>query len=158
MPRFEFELTVAAPVERVFDLARSIDLHVVSTEGTNERPVAGVTTGLIGLGESVTWQATHFGVAQRLTSRITAFERPSHFRDEMVRGAFSGFEHDHFFEATEDGTCMREVFNYRTPLGPLGRLADRLFLRSYMERFLLRRAEVLKDVAESDDWQRYLRE
>ena len=120
--------------------------------------MAGVTAGLIGLGESVTWRATHFGISQRLTSKITAFERPSHFRDEMVQGAFSGFEHDHFFDAAGDGTFMREVFDYRAPLGPLGSLADRIFLKSYMEGFLLRRSKIVKAVAESDDWRSFLRE
>ena len=156
MPRIEFELTVFAPSERVFDLARSIDLHVASTVGTDERAIGGVTSGLIGLGEEVTWEARHLGVKQRLTSKITAFDRPRHFHDEMVRGAFASFSHDHFFEPDGDATRMREVFDYQSPLGLLGSAADRLFLKSYMERFLVRRAEVIKGVAESDEWTKFL--
>ena len=94
---------VAAPVEVCFDLARSIDLHVVTTGDSEERAVAGVTNGLIGMDEEVTWSAKHFGVRQRLTSRITAFDRPRRFRDSLVRGAFARFDHDHIFEPTDTG-------------------------------------------------------
>ena len=98
MPVLELTTLVAAPVERVFDLSRSIDLHTASTAATGERAVAGVTSGLIGPGEEVTWRARHFGVWQSLTSRIVIFDRPRHFRDSMVRGAFRRFDHDHRFE------------------------------------------------------------
>ena len=147
---------VAAPAEVCFDLARSIDLHVVTTGDSGERAVAGVTHGLIGMGEEVTWSAKHFGVRQRLTSRITAFERPRRFRDSLVRGAFARFDHDHIFEPTETGTRMIDVFDYNAPLGPLGRFAEALFLDRYMRRLLVGRGAGVKRVAESGDWQRYL--
>jgi hypothetical protein len=72
MPVIDLELFVHAPAERVFDLSRSVDVHVASTSRTGERAVAGVTTGLLVLGDVVTWEATHFGVRQRLTSQIVA--------------------------------------------------------------------------------------
>lgn len=156
MGTLRFELYVEAPPERCFDLSRSIDLHVHSTAGTGEEAVGGVTHGLIGPGEEVTWRARHLGVRQHLTSRITRFDRPAHFRDSMVRGAFARFDHDHFFVPSGTGTLVREVFDYRAPLGPLGRLAEALFLDRYMRRFLLRRARVVKEVAESDQWRRFL--
>jgi ligand-binding SRPBCC domain-containing protein len=87
-----------APIERCFDLSRSIDLHMASTTRTGEKAIAGKTSGLIGLDEQVTWRAKHFGVWQEFTSKITAFNRPHHFRDEMIRGAFRSFEHDHYFD------------------------------------------------------------
>lgn len=150
MPIIELRTVIDAPVERCFDLARDIDLHIESTAGTDERAVGGVTTGLIGLGEEVTWEAIHFGVRQRLTSRITRFARPSYFRDTMVRGAFRSFDHDHFFTIEENGaTLMRDVFDYRSPFGAAGRIADRLFLRRYMERLLTERARVIQRAAET---------
>ncbi len=88
MPLIKIELTVNAPVERVFDLARCIDLHEATMTKHNEKAIGGVTKGLIGMGECVTWEATHFGIEQNLTSKITVFERPKHFRDSMVKGAF----------------------------------------------------------------------
>ncbi|MEM7245755.1 MAG: SRPBCC family protein [Acidobacteriota bacterium] len=156
MPIIELSLQVRAPIERVFDLSRSVDLHVVSTAATRERPVAGVTSGLMELDDTVTWEATHFGVRQRLTSVITACERPRHFSDAMVSGAFRRFDHDHFFEEADGITMVRERFDYDAPLGPLGWLAEWLFLTAYMRRFLIRRGEVIRQVAESDEWMRYL--
>lgn len=156
MPVLELETFLAAPVERVFDLSRSIDLHVDSTAATGERAVAGVTSGLIGLGEEVTWRSRHLGVWQSLTVRITAFDRPHHFTDTMLRGAFHFMEHDHHFAAVPGGTVMRDVFAYRSPLGPFGRLADVLFLERYMRGFLAERNRVIQAAAESEAWRRYL--
>jgi len=138
---------ISAPVEVCFDLARSIELHVASTPGTQERAVAGCTTGLIGLGEEVTWEATHFGIRQRLTSRISEYDPPRHFRDSMVRGAFRWFDHDHNFEQRGQLTVMTDRFDYESPLGWLGTLADRLFLTTYLRRLLQTRAGVLKAAA-----------
>ena len=156
----DLTVRVGAPRERVFDLARSIDAHVASTPGTDEHPVAkagGVTRGLMALGDRVTWRARHLGITQELTSRITMFDRPRHFRDSMVEGAFARFDHDHYFE--EDGanaTLVRDVFDFTSPLGPLGRLVDAMFLDRYMRRFIEQRARVLKDLAEGNDWARFL--
>lgn len=147
---------IRAPIERCFDLARSIDLHVVSQSRARERAVAGKTSGLIGPGEEVTWEARHLGVRQRLTSRIVAFDRPRHFRDSMVRGAFARFDHDHEFEARGEVTVMTDVFDFTSPLGPLGRLADWLLLDRYMRDLIAERAEVIRQAAESTDWRRFV--
>jgi ligand-binding SRPBCC domain-containing protein len=147
---------IAAPRERVFDLARSIDAHQQSTEGTHERAIAGVTRGLIGMGDEVTWEARHFRVKQRLTVRITRFERPSLFEDVMVSGAFKSMKHDHKFIEQPSGTLMVDRFEFQSPFGILGRLVDRLFLSGYMRRFLIARNEVLKNLAESEEWRKYV--
>ena len=156
MVEIESELFIAAPRERVFDLARSIDLHQRTLVHTNERAVGGRTSGLIGLGETVTWRARHLGVTQYLTSRISGFDRPRWFRDEMVRGAFAWMEHDHWFDEAEGGTVLRDRFRFAAPLGPLGRIAEALVLRRYMTRFLATRNAVLKRIAESGEWRRYV--
>jgi ligand-binding SRPBCC domain-containing protein len=143
------EIWIAAPIERCFDAARDLDLHVKSMTHTNERAVAGRTSGLIELGEEVTWRARHLGVTQHFTSKITAFDRPRHFRDEMQRGAFRSFVHDHFFEVEDDHTKMVDVLNFSAPLGILGRIAEKLFLRRYMTRLLTVRAQALKDAIEA---------
>lgn len=157
MPTIDLTRRVAAPPERCFDLARSIELHERSTAATGERAIAGVTQGLIGAGQTVTWRAQHFGVWQTLTSRISAFDRPHHFRDEQVRGAFAWFTHDHWF--TPDGaggTVMRDVFTFRAPLGVLGRVAERLVLTRYMRRFLETRLAIVAEAAEGEAWREYL--
>jgi len=156
MPVIELTTVIRAPREPVFDLARSIDAHQDSAGRTEERAVAGVTKGLIGMNGEVTWEARHFGVRQRLTVRITAFDRPRHFQDVMISGAFKSMAHDHTFAEDPEGTLMSDRFEFKSPLGILGALADWLFLASYMRRFLVRRNDVLKQLAESDDWGRYL--
>jgi ligand-binding SRPBCC domain-containing protein len=111
MPEIVLSTHIAASPEVVFDLSRSIDLHVESTAQTNERAVAGCTTGLIALGEEVTWEASHFGLRQQLSTRIVQFDRPHHFRDTMVSGVFRRFDHDHNFEATGQQTLMTDTFD-----------------------------------------------
>jgi ligand-binding SRPBCC domain-containing protein len=138
------EMWIDASPERCFDAARDLDLHLVSMQHTGERAVGGKTTGLIELHEEVTWRGRHFGVTQHFTSRITAFDRPRHFRDEMQRGAFRSFVHDHFFAAENGGTKMTDVLVFAAPLGVLGLLAEKLVLRRYMERLLTTRAKVIR--------------
>jgi ligand-binding SRPBCC domain-containing protein len=147
---------IRAPVERVFDLSRSVDLHMRSAGATGETATDGITSGLLELGQEVTLRGKHFGIWQNLTSRITMFSRPRHFRDSMVRGAFRRLDHDHFFEAQGDLTIMKDVFDFTSPFGILGRLADALFLESYMRRFIVERNNVIKKSAEGDDWKLYL--
>jgi len=156
MPVIKLETSFNAPIERVFDLARSIDLHAESMSGSQERAVGGVTSGLIDLGQTVTWEAVHFGIRQRLTSKITVCDRPRHLQDVMVSGAFAGFTHDHYFVETEDGTLMKDKFDFRSPLGPLGKIADVLFLKSYMTKLLSERNRQIKWAAESDEWRRFI--
>lgn len=150
---------IRAPLERCFDLSRSIDLHVASTAATKERAVGGKTRGLLDLGEEVTWRARHFGFTHELTSRITELTRPSHFRDEMARGIFRSMVHDHEFESRADDasvTVMKDTFAFTCPLGPLGVLADRIAVRAHLEGLLLARNRVIKEAAETGAWALYL--
>lgn len=156
MPIIEIKTIIKAPIAIVFDLARSIDLHKISTQHTNEVAIAGVTSGLIGLNESVTWQARHFGVYQNLTSKITAFEKPNYFVDEMQQGIFKSFQHKHLFTATDDGTLMTDIFDYKSPLGWLGSIADALFLKNYLKRLLEKRNAIIKEFAETEKWKEVL--
>jgi ligand-binding SRPBCC domain-containing protein len=147
---------INAPIERVFDLARSIDLHKDSMSKYKEKAVAGTASGLINLNETVTWEATHFGVRQRLTSKITAFERPHYFRDSMISGAFKRFDHDHYFESRGEKTLVKDMFDYDSPLGFLGKIADVLLVESHMREMLEERNQIIKAAAESPDWRRFL--
>jgi ligand-binding SRPBCC domain-containing protein len=156
MPIIKIEMLVNAPRTRVFDLSRSIDLHAETMSKHNEKAVAGITSGLINAGETVTWEATHFGVKQKLTSKITMFDRPVHFRDSLIKGAFARFDHDHFFNEANPGTIMKDIFEYDSPLGILGNLADSLFLEKYMKKLLEERNKLIKEIAESENWQKFL--
>lgn len=157
MPIIRLETVVRAPVVRCFDLSRSVDLHVAAASHTGERAVAGVTSGLMALGDRVTWRARHFGIWQKLTTEITAFDPPRYFRDSMLRGAFARFDHDHVFEAIDaHSTLMKDAFDFDAPLGALGRVVSRLVLTNYMRRFLLDRNATLVRVAESTEWRSIL--
>lgn len=149
MPTIRLETYINAPTERCFDLSLSIDLHQHSVSHTHERPIAGVTKGMMKLGDTVTWEAMHFGIRQHLTSKITAYERPYRFTDEMVRGAFQELIHLHEFVPQLSGTLMVDLFTFRAPLGVLGRLAEMLVLTRYMKGLLLTRNRYLKQVAEA---------
>ena len=158
MPKITLTTEIKASKKIVFDLSRSIDLHKISTEHTNETAVAGKTSGLIGLDESVTWRAKHFGVYQLLTSKITEFESPNLFVDEMVKGAFKRFRHEHHFTESKGVTLMTDYFDYESPLGFLGKLADKLFLLKYMTDLLKERNRIVKDFAETDKWKKIVKE
>jgi len=148
MPVITILTPVRASVERCFDASRDLDLHLESMGHTGERAVGGKTSGLIELGEQVTWEARHFGVRQRFTSKITAYDRPRYFQDSMVKGAFHSFVHDHYFEPSADGTLMKDVLIFRSPLGPLGALVDRLIMSAYLRKLLMTRNETLKAILE----------
>jgi ligand-binding SRPBCC domain-containing protein len=148
MSRIHLETRVRAPIARVFDLARDLDFHTRSMEHTGERIVGGRRGGLIEMGEEVEWEASHFGLKLRLRSRITAMDRPRSFVDEQVTGTFSYFVHRHEFREEGDVTVMTDIWEHRTPLGPLGSIADALFLDRYMTRLLETRNAVLAREAE----------
>jgi len=150
MPKIELFTEIHAPIEKVFDLSRSIDLHIESTKQTGEHAIAGRTSGLIELGETVTWRARHFGIWQSLTSKITDYNYPTFFADEMMSGAFKSFRHEHHFLVVDNGTLMRDVFAFESPFGILGRRFNWLILTKYMTKLLLERNRVIKLVAESN--------
>jgi len=156
MSKIQLETYIEASIERVFDLSRSIDLHKLSTKGTKEEAIAGRTKGLIELNESVTWRAKHLGVYQNLTVQVTQKERPYLFADKMIKGAFLSMEHKHLFEKEGTGTKMTDIFEFTSPLGFLGHLANFLFLKKYMIKFLKDKNTELKNVAESDAWKKIL--
>lgn len=151
---------IRAPMERCFDLARSVEVHLAGNVHWGEQALAvgGVTTGLVELGERVTWRAKHFGVWWTLTSEITAMERPGYFRDVMVRGPFGRMEHEHWFGTRgANDTEMRDVFRFAAPLGILGRAAEWAVLRRYMAGLLRERNAAIREIAESKAWREYLR-
>ncbi len=156
MPRIELTTYIKAPIDIVFDLSRSIDLHIISTDHTKERAIGGVTSGLIGPMQSVTWRAKHFGMFHNLTSQITEYSRPTFFVDELQQGIFKSFRHEHHFKKTEFGTEMYDLFDFESPGGFLGKIVNKMVLKKYMTDLLLKRNNVVKEFAESGKWQSIL--
>ncbi len=154
MVRLEDLTVIHSPIERCFDLARSVEVHLAGNVHSGETAVAlaGVTSGLIGMGQRVTWRAKHLGLWHELTSEITAMDRPVYFQDTMIRGPFRFMKHDHLFRPLSSGkTEMKDVFCFEAPLVVLGRLAEIAFLRRHMQALLRERNAVLKRIAESSE-------
>ena len=150
MPVIKLHTKIIAPIEVVFDLSRNIRLHEISTGNSNEKAIAGVTSGLINKNETVTWRAKHFGIYQKITVKITEMEKPNFFVDEMQKGIFKRFKHTHTFMQKGNETTAIDEFDYTAPLGILGKLADFLFLKFYMKQLLKERNEVIKQYAEDE--------
>jgi ligand-binding SRPBCC domain-containing protein len=156
MPKIELTTEISSTLEICFDLSRSIDLHKISTTQTNEQAISGRTNGLINLNETVTWQATHFGVRQKLTSKIIVFDRPNYFVDEQIKGIFKSIIHEHIFEKVGDKVIMKDIFEFHSPFGLFGKLFNKLVLTNYLKKFLIERNLIIKQFAETEKWKEVL--
>jgi ligand-binding SRPBCC domain-containing protein len=150
MPVVRLETFISAPTEICFDLSRSVDMHT-------DPPVAGVMSGMMELGDTVTWESTHFGRKRSITSKIGEMERPYRFVDVLIRGNFKKLIHDHTFEARDGGTLLIDDFEFVSPGGPLGWLLDNLLLKNYMRNILMKRNKRLREPAESGQVEKYIK-
>ena len=158
MPKIELETIICIDdINVVFDLIRSIDFHKISTEKSKEEAIAGKTSGLISLNETVTWRAKHLGFTQELTSIITDFDAPFFFADEMLKGIFKSFRHEHYLKQFDERIIVKDIFEYESPFGFLGKIADFLFIKRYMQIFLMERNTMIKEYAESGKWKEVLK-
>lgn len=151
MPQLVLETFIHAPADVCFDLMRDIRIHTETTAQTNESAVAGVTDGMIGLGQSVTFEGRHFGMRQRLTVQVIEFDRPRLFVDEMTEGRFKTFKHIHEFTEAEKGTLMKDMLIWTSPFGILGKIIDKLLLRNHLRNLVRMRNVRLKEIAEAGE-------
>ncbi|CAD7797572.1 hypothetical protein CHRY9390_00191 [Chryseobacterium aquaeductus] len=149
MSKIYLETFIKADIQKVFDLARDIDLHQKSTFKTGEKAIAGKTSGLIENGETVTWLAKHLGFYQTHTSKIINMEKPYQFTDVMMKGTFKSFKHQHIFKETNEGTLMMDILEFESPFGIIGKLFNHFFLENYLTSFLLERNKLIKSTAEN---------
>ena len=156
MPHIHLTTFINAPAKRVFDLSRSISLHKISTSQTNEKAIAGVTSGLISKGETVTWQAKHLFKIRQFTSKIMEMKSPVFFEDEMTQGDFKNFKHQHHFKETDNGTIMIDMINFESPYSILGKIVNKFYLKKYIETLLIKRNKVIKQYAETEKWKAIL--
>ncbi len=156
MTTIELQMRIKATRDVCFDLSRSIDVHKLSTHGTNEQAIGGRTRGLIEEGEWVKWKAVHFGIPQTMTVQITEMKEFRYFVDEMIDGPFRWMKHEHHFTAEHGKTIMSDKFEYETPFGILGKVFDRLVLKRYMTNLLIERNKTIKRLAESGEWRKVL--
>lgn len=156
MPFIHLTTFIAAPIERVFDLSRSISLHKPSMNKYGEKAVGGRISGLMELNETVTWKTTHLFKEWTLQTKMTAFSKPYTFIDEQVTGDFSMMKHEHHFKKIDNGTIMIDQFWFTSPYGLFGKLANEIYLKSYMKKLLEERNLIIKTTAESNRWKTYL--
>lgn len=149
MPTLKLQTHINAPIEICFDLMRDIHIHTETTAQTNEKAVAGVIDGKIGLGQTVTFEGTHFGIRQRLAVKVVEFDRPRLFVDEMIEGRFRSFKHIHEFFPLENGTLMRDTLVWTSPFGILGKIVDKLILEQHLRDLVTTRNANLKEIAEN---------
>ncbi|WP_293890101.1 SRPBCC family protein [Flavobacterium sp.] len=140
---------IKAPIEKVFDFNRDIDIHKLSISKSKETAIAGITSGLINLNETVTWRGKHFGFYQTHKSLISAMEAPHYFVDEMVEGRFKSFKHLHTFTEENGVVIMKDEIQYQTPFGIVGKLFDKLILKNYMTNLIAERNEFIKNLIEN---------
>lgn len=151
MTVIELETEIKAGIHSCFDLARSIDIHLQSTQKTHEIVVAGRASGLCERGDKITWEATHLGIRQQLSVEITKLEKPYFFEDRMTKGAFKSMRHEHHFKETNGLTIMKDRFEYEVPFGWIGWIFDKVILKNYMTNFLVIRNKVIKEMAERNE-------
>src|SRR5687767_1658363 len=156
MPFIHLTTFVAAPIERVFDLSRSIDLHQQSMLRYNERSVGEKRSGLMKTGDVVIWQAKHLLKERKLKVAITDMKPPFSFVDEQVEGDFAMMKHEHYFKELQNGTFMIDQFHFEIAYGKLGALFNQVYFTRYMQRLLEERNELIKKVAEGANWKQFL--
>jgi len=156
MPNIHLTTFIAAPVDRVFDLSRNVDLHKKSMIKYKEEAVAGIRFGLIEKDETVTWRARHLFKTRLLRSRITEMVKPQIFVDEQSQGDFKMMKHEHHFKPCENGTIMIDVIHFETPYGAMGRWFNTLYLTKYVRKLIEQRNNTIKEFAETDKWKRLL--
>jgi ligand-binding SRPBCC domain-containing protein len=147
---------IAAPIERVFDLSRSISLHKISSAHTNKEAIGGITSGLINKNETVTWKAKHLFKIRYFTTRISEMQSPNFFIDEMQKGDFKSLKHEHHFKKIDNGTIMIDILNFESPYGIIGKWFNKIYLKNLLQKFIVQRNIVIKDYAETGKWKALL--
>jgi ligand-binding SRPBCC domain-containing protein len=149
MSKIKLETTISASIQAVFELSLDIDFHTQSASQTQEKAIAGVTSGKIGSGETGTWKGKHFGFWLSHTSIISQYTAPSFFVDEMVEGHFKRFRHEHRFRESGNQTTMLDQLTYEVPYGVIGQLFNFFFLKKYLRKFIVNRNLHLKKALEN---------
>lgn len=149
MTQIKITTKIKAPIKTVFNNCRNIDIHQYSASKTNEKAIAGKTSGLINKNETVTWKGKHFGIYIKHQSIISEMEFPNYFVDEQAKGHFKSFKHEHIFEQKENQTIMTDILDYETPFGFVGKLFDKLLLINHLTNFIIYRNDILKELSEN---------
>jgi ligand-binding SRPBCC domain-containing protein len=156
MPTIHLTTFIAAPVEIVFNLSRSVDLHKKSMRKHQEEAVAGTRYGLMEREDTVTWKAKHFFKTRILRVKISDMKKNELFTDEQVDGDFKKMKHEHYFKPCDNGTIMIDLFHFESPYGTFGKWFNGLYFTRYMRNLLEQRNTFIKEFAENGKWKQLL--
>jgi ligand-binding SRPBCC domain-containing protein len=156
MPTIHLTTFIAAPVDVVFNLSRSVDLHKKSMRKHREEAVAGTRFGLMEREDTVTWKAKHFFKTRILRVKISTMEKNEQFTDEQVDGDFKEMKHEHYFKPCDNGTIMIDLFHFESPYGTIGKWFNGLYFTRYMKNLLEQRNTIIKEFAENGKWKQLL--
>ena len=147
---------ILAPPDRVFDLSRNTSIYKAVLKDRKESFSSGAGASLIASGETITFNARHLGKTRMMTARLIEMERPKCFAEEQVKGDLKSFRLESHFKEVENGTILINILHFEGPRDFLGSLIAKFYLKSYLEKFLLKRNAVIKQYAESDKWKAVL--
>ena len=152
--QLEDQILVHAPAERCFLLSTSI--AIVQRE-LGMHPVRGRTSGHVVGGDTVLWKGWQLGLPQFHESLIQPFDPPFFFRDQMISGRFATFQHDHsFIDRGSGDVLLHDQLRFTMPFGAAGNLVGRLVLVPHIRRLMRRRFSLIKRIAETEEWRKYL--
>lgn len=156
MPTIHLTTFIAAPVNVVFDLSRSVDIHKKSMQHHQEEAVAGTRFGLMEQEDTVTWKAKHLFKTRILRVKITGMQKNEQFTDEQLEGDFKVMKHEHHFKQIDNGTIMIDLFHFESPYGAIGKWFNGLYFKKYMRKLLQQRNDLIKQFAENGQWKQLL--
>lgn len=144
---------VHAPIDRCFLLGTSIKL-VSRTLGLHalERN----ESDLVQPNDQLIWHGWKFGLPQMHETLVTAYDRPHYFQDSMGRGRFKRYQHEHTFTEIDGHTLLHDKIRFSMPFGWAGDVVAKNLIVPYIARLLHFHLQLLKRVAESEEWRKYL--
>ncbi len=146
MPHIDLVTDIAAEPDVCFSASLEVEVHLAVSPRMHV--VGGLRNGQMSLGDSVTWNASQFGLRWEMTSKIVAYDRPRTFTDEMQRGPFGRWRHQHLFEKSDTGTRMIDHVDFASPFGILGHIVDILVLERHMTSLLRQNNDQIRAASE----------
>jgi ligand-binding SRPBCC domain-containing protein len=95
-------------------------------------------------GQVITYKVSPIaGIKTNWITEITHVNDRKYFVDEQRFGPYSMWHHEHIFEETKDGVLMTDRVSYKIPFGPLGSIAQKLFIKKQLQSIFTFREQVL---------------
>lgn len=156
METIRLSIWINAPAERCFSLATSAAFQRALARASLRTKSGEVSGGMLGVGDRLLWPGSYLRMRVSYATRIDQIRPVLFFREVADGGYFPHLEHEHYFTVLNDGTRVRDEVRFRLPAKGLLRPLSAPLLRRYLREQIARRNELLKEAAESEDWEAYL--